>query len=109
MNDRDMILMTIRISRSLLDFSFLFGLSQLRYLYIFFKVVFFRFSFSLGFVVAFVCTYRGPLGRVLIPYTYIAALLSDYCNFYRVCYLYSVLWLFLDHESVSLVSVDLDS
>jgi hypothetical protein len=69
-----MILMTIRIFYSLLDFSFLFGLSQLRYLYIFFMVIFFRFTFSQGFVVAF-CLY-------------IAALLSDYCNFYRVCFLY---------------------
>lgn len=42
MNDRDMIiLMTIHISRSLLNFSFFyFGLSQLHYLSIFFEVVF---------------------------------------------------------------------
>jgi hypothetical protein len=88
MNDRDMILMTIRISRSLLDFSFPFGLSQLRYLYIFFEVVFFRFSFPLGFVVAFCLYIPWTIGSCLIPYTYIAALLSDYCNFYRVCFLY---------------------
>jgi hypothetical protein len=41
MNDRNMmILVTIHISRSLLNFSFLFGLSQLHYLSIFFEVVF---------------------------------------------------------------------
>jgi hypothetical protein len=48
MNDRDMILMTICISCSLLNFSFLFGLSQLHYLYIFFELTFFLFSFSSG-------------------------------------------------------------
>jgi len=48
MNDHDMILMTIRISRSLLHFSFLFGLSQLHYLYIFVEVIFLSFFFSSG-------------------------------------------------------------
>lgn len=88
MNDRDMILMTVYISRSLLNFSFLFGLSQLHYLYIFLEAVFLCFYFPLGFVVA-ICLYiPWTIGSCLIPYTYIAALLSDYCNFYRVCYLY---------------------
>jgi hypothetical protein len=80
--------MTIRIFYSLLDFSFLFGLSQLRYLYIFFMVIFFRFTFSQGFVVAFCLYIPWTIGSCLIPYTYMAALLSDYCNFYRVCFLY---------------------
>jgi hypothetical protein len=65
MNDRDMILMTICISRSLLDISFLFGLSQLHYLYIFFEVVFFLFLLSSGICSCILSnTYRGPLGRV---------------------------------------------
>lgn len=77
MNDRDMILMTIYISRSLLKFSFLFGLSQLHYLYIFLEAVFLCFYFPLGFVVA-ICLYiPWTIGSCLIPYTYIAALLSD--------------------------------
>lgn len=68
MNDRDMILMTIHISRSLLNFPFLFGLSQLHYLSIFFEVVFFCFSFPLGSVVAFCLYIPWTIGSCLIPY-----------------------------------------
>jgi hypothetical protein len=99
--------MTIRISRSLLNFSFLFGLSLLHYLYIFFEVVFFRFSFPLGFVVACCLYIPWTIGSCLIPYTYIAALLSVLITVIPIVYAICTMP-FLDHESASLITIDLD-
>lgn len=91
MNDRDMVLMTIRISRTLLDISFLFGLPQLHYLYIFFEVVFFLFLFSSGICSCILSIHTVDHWVVFDTIYTHSALRSDYCNFYRVCYLYYAL------------------
>ena len=106
MNVCDMILMTIRIYLVRCSFSFLFGLSQLRYLYIFFEVVFFCLSFPLGFVVVILSIHTVD-HWVVFDTIYIHSgtpfLITVISIVYAICTM-----AFLDYESVSLVSLDLD-
>ena len=86
-SNHDMILMTIRISRSLLISSFLFGL-LVALLYFLFSGRLFLFSFSSG-----ICSCNLSIHTVdrwvvfdMIPYTYLAALMNTVISImYAIC------------------------
>ena len=89
MNDRDMILMTTLISRSLFNFSLSLVNHSCVIYTSFSRSSSFAFFFSSGICSCILSVHTVDHWVVFDTiYTYKASLVSDYCNFYRVCYLY---------------------